>query len=105
YYLVVTARGGGFTRTYDVPVTVSAGGGGGGAPQSSPFTVNTNSDAPNDPGCTDTDCTLREAIDAANIWDGAASIQFGMPSAAIALNSALPPITNQVAVLGGTQTG
>jgi CSLREA domain-containing protein len=107
YYLVVTGKGGGFNRSYAVPVTVTASGGGGGAPQAGPtFTVNTNTDpsTPLDTGCTATECTLREAIEAANADPADNTIQFSLAgSTEIDLGSALPAIVGKVAILGSSQ--
>ena len=80
-----------------------SGGGGGGTPQTGPtFTVNTNSDGtPADAGCTTTECTLREAIVAANAQGGANAIVFDLPvSTQIALTSALPFVTGPVDIDG-----
>lgn len=75
----------------------------GSAPQPGPtFTVNTNSDGPPaDVGCTTTECTLREAISAANAASGANTIDFALPgSTQIAPTSGLPSITSPVDIDG-----
>lgn len=74
------------------------------------FTVNRNGDTPTDSGCTTTDCTLREAVEAANGHanvDGPDTIGFALPvgSPQIAVASALPPLTDPVVVDGTTQPG
>jgi parallel beta-helix repeat protein len=82
-------------------------GGGGGDPQPGPtFTVNTNSDGtPADAGCTTTECTLREAIEASNASDSVDNtIEFDLPGdTEIALTSALPAIVDTVTIDGLSQ--
>ena len=70
------------------------------------FTVNTNTDpsTPLDTGCTETECTLREAIEAANADPADNTIQFSLAgSTEIDLGSALPAIVGKVAILGSSQ--
>src|SRR4051794_26622568 len=62
-------------------------------------------------GCVDAtpdDCTLRGAINKANLDVSADVINFGIPSAGtktITLGSALPPISKPVTIDGYTQSG
>ncbi len=84
--------------------------GGGGTTQDGPtFTVNSSADT-DDGQCTDTDCTLREAIDAANNHEndgGPDKIQFVIPGfglQTIQPAGALPEITDPVVIDGTTQT-
>ncbi len=75
------------------------------------YTVNTSADGMRaDLGCTVTDCTLREAIDAANAHAGGApdTIAFAIPGSGphvIVAGSNLPDITDGVVVDGTTQPG
>ncbi len=76
------------------------------------FTVNSNAD-PGDGTCTEGDCTLREAIDAANAYGPAhggatSTIDFALPGGSTSIDvfgSPLPTITAPVAIDGYTQTG
>jgi len=64
------------------------------------FTVNSAAD-PGTGVCDVDECTLREAIDAANAQDGANTIDFSVP--AVTLSSTdLPEVTDQVTIDGGT---
>jgi parallel beta-helix repeat protein len=82
--------------------------GGGGTPQPGPtFTVNDNNDVQPfaDVGCTTDECTLREAIVAANTQPGANTIAFDITGdTQIAVSgSPLPAITGQLHIDGITQ--
>jgi CSLREA domain-containing protein len=71
------------------------------------FTVNTSDDH-NDGICDTADCTLREAINAANANAGADTIAFNIPGAGahtISPTSSLPTITDPVTIDGYTQPG
>src|SRR5688572_1125536 len=71
------------------------------------FTVNTASDA-GTMGCDVTECTLREAITAANAAAGADVIEFAIPGAGphtIATGALLPAITESLTIDGFTQPG
>jgi CSLREA domain-containing protein/uncharacterized repeat protein (TIGR01451 family) len=70
------------------------------------FIVN-SADDHNDTACTAGDCTLREAINAANANAGTDVINFAIGSGAqtINLTSALPLITGAVTINGATQPG
>ena len=70
------------------------------------FTVNSAADT-DDGICNAANCTLREAINAANASPGADTIRFsiGSGSRTIALASALPAITDPVTIDGTTQPG
>ena len=76
------------------------------AAPSNVFIVNTADDHAPD-GCTAGDCTLREAILAANANAGADTVNFAIGSGGqtIALNSALPLITGTVTLDATTQPG
>src|SRR5215210_2089027 len=70
-----------------------------------PFTVNSTADSGTG-GCDATECTLREAIAAANSAAGADTIEFSIPGAGphtITPSSALPDITSPVTIDGYTQ--
>ena len=70
------------------------------------FTVTSAADTTD--GVCDADCTLREAITAANGAAGTDTIAFSIPGptpVAIAVTSALPTITGQVVIDGSTQPG
>jgi CSLREA domain-containing protein len=103
YHLVVTAKGGGFTRSYDVDVTV--------VEPTASLVVNTAADdaAPEDltdGACEISHCTLREAITVANDASGANTIEFDLPLSGgtqIAPTSALPPISDTVLIDGDSQ--
>ncbi|MDQ3379964.1 MAG: right-handed parallel beta-helix repeat-containing protein [Actinomycetota bacterium] len=85
------------------PCLLVSGGGGGGAQPGPTFTVNTNTDVQPfaDAGCTTSECTLREAISAANAASGANTIDFALPgSTQIAPTSGLPSITSPVDIDG-----
>ena len=84
--------------------TISGGGGGGTQPGPT-FTVNTNTDGtPADAGCTTTECTLREAITAANAQVGDNTIEFDIAGdTQIALQDALPSVTSPVLIDGLSQ--
>jgi CSLREA domain-containing protein len=74
------------------------------APQT--FSVNTTDD--HDDGNCDADCTLREAMNAANANAGADTIGFNIPGAGahtISPTSPLPLITDPVTIDGYTQSG
>jgi CSLREA domain-containing protein len=88
---------------------VVAGGGGGGGGDGGPYVVNTTSNA-DDGTCDAADCSLREAINAANAHpngDGADQITFAIPGSGpqqIAVNgSPLPNITEAVSIDGDTE--
>lgn len=71
------------------------------------FTVNSTAD-PGDGTCDATECTLREAITAANATSAADTIKFdilGSGVQTISPGSALPPITHPVTIDGYTQPG
>ena len=75
----------------------------GSGPQPGPtFTVNTTEDAaPADAGCSTADCTLREAIEAANAQSGSNDIILNIPGAGvrtIAPATLLPTITDPVSI-------
>ncbi|NJN16320.1 MAG: CSLREA domain-containing protein, partial [Oscillochloris sp.] len=80
----------------------------GGDEQSGPiFTVNSTLD-PGDGTCTSGECTLREAIDAANTQPGPNTINFAIPGGGvqtIAPSSALPIISDPVVIDGYSQPG
>jgi CSLREA domain-containing protein len=72
--------------------------------QSGPdFVVNTAADT-DDGYCTEVDCTLREAINAANSYGGTATISFASAvfstPQTITLTSTLPTITNEIIING-----
>lgn len=71
------------------------------------LTVTTNADGA--VGSCDADCSLREAIVAANAEPGPNAVHFAIPSdgapVAIALTSALPAITSPLEIRGETQPG
>jgi CSLREA domain-containing protein len=77
-------------------------------PQSGPtYTVNT-SDDPGDGTCTQNNCTLREALNAANADDVASTIKFaidGTGTHTITLSSVLPTISSEIHIEGYTQPG
>jgi CSLREA domain-containing protein len=71
------------------------------------FTVNSSAD-PGDGTCDQSECTLREAIAAANASPGADTIAFDIPGGGVrtvVLDSNLPAITERVAIDGYTQPG
>ena len=84
--------------------------------QATTFTVNSTADL-GDGACDATECTLREAINAANANAGADTIAFNIPAATdagcdaatgvctIQPGSALPTITDPVVIDGYTQPG
>jgi CSLREA domain-containing protein len=77
-------------------------------PQLGPvFTVNTTGDAaPADAGCTTADCTLREAIEAANLDEGTNTIGFDIAGSApytITPATVLPPILETLTIDGETE--
>src|SRR6185436_5388079 len=76
------------------------------SPLMATFTVNTADDH-DDTTCTAGDCSLREAINAANASAGADTIAFSIGSGAktINLTSALPSITGTVTLDGTSQPG
>ena len=78
----------------------------GGGTQGGPtFTVNVSTDTltPADEGCTTVECTLREAIEAANGAAGLNTIVFDFSGVQIPLVTALPDITRPVVIDGSTQ--
>ena len=79
------------------------------AQQSGPtYTVNTTADHADASGCTDVDCSLREAINAANAHDGPATIDFSILPVGpqtIALTSPLPAVQNTTTIDGLSQPG
>ena len=79
-----------------------------GASHAAIFEVNTNTDpaVPVTVGCDATECTLREAITAANALAGADAVSFNIPGAGeqlIALTSLLPDINQALSIDGYTQ--
>jgi CSLREA domain-containing protein len=74
----------------------------------STFTVNTADDH-NDGACDSKDCTLREAINAANANPGADTIAFDIPGAGIhtiiPTIAEMPPVTDSTTIDGTTQPG
>src|SRR3989304_9470427 len=75
--------------------------------QAAPFPVNSTGD-PGDGVCDVTECTLREAIGAANAVPGADAIAFGIPGAGphtIQPSSSLPTGTDPLGIAGGPQPG
>ena len=98
YRLVVTAKGGGFTRSFDVNVTVTA--------SSAALVVNSENDV-TDGTCNGTHCSLREAINASNASPGRRTRSrstFRHPaSRASHLTSDLPTITDPVTIDATTQ--
>jgi len=79
------------------------------APTGQVFTVNTAADH-DDGTCDLNDCTLREAIKAANGLPGTDTIAFGIPCCALTINITspalpLPAITDDVIIDGTTQPG
>jgi Right handed beta helix region len=98
----------GNTSEFSACTTVSGGGGGGSQPGPT-FTVNTNTDpaTPVDAGCTTTECTLREAIGAANADGGATrnTIEFDIDgdTQIAVLQGALPALTDDVFIDGLSQ--
>src|SRR3712207_1774109 len=71
------------------------------------FAVNSTAD-PGDGVCNSTECTLREAITAANAGAGLDTISFNIPGSGvqtIAPATALPIITDPVVIDGYTQPG
>lgn len=70
--------------------------------QSNPFTVNTLSDGPVR-ACTVANCTLRDAVNAANALGNPATINLGVPGT-IALSGAAMSLTNNVTIVGPTKT-
>ena len=104
--VTVTAAGTGDTSEFSPCMTVDAGGGGD-TPQPGPtFTVNTADDHSDAGGCTTNDCSLREAIIAANTianTDGPDQIVFGISGSAphtISVTSPLPAVTQAVTIEG-----
>ncbi len=74
---------------------------------STALTVNTTSDHAPD-GCSTDDCTLREAIAAANAQEGPDTIEFNIPGSGVQTitpTSPLPAITDEVTIDGYTQPG
>jgi CSLREA domain-containing protein len=69
------------------------------------FTVNVGGDplSPSDAGCTVVECTLREAIVAANDAPGLNTIIFDFPGVQIGLNAALPAVTNPAVIDASSQ--
>jgi CSLREA domain-containing protein len=102
----------GNTSEFSACVTVTgtgAGGGGGGgdtAQSGSTLTVNTAGDH-DDTVCGTSDCTLREAIDAANAAAKPVAIHFAIPSGPTVIQptTALPEIGGGVTIDGTTQAG
>jgi CSLREA domain-containing protein len=78
-------------------------------PASSGATFTVNSTADTDDGSCDSspDCTLREALNAANALPGTDTIAFNLPGPSLMISptSALPPITDDVIIDGNTQPG
>ena len=75
--------------------------------QAATFTVNSTAD-PGDGVCDASECTLREAISAANAGSGTDTIAFNIPGDGphtIRPTSALPTITDPVIIDGYTQPG
>jgi CSLREA domain-containing protein len=72
------------------------------------FTVNTTNDV-DDTTCNLSHCSLREAINAANLAAGTDTIEFNIPGGAgiqiISLSSALPAVSDPVVIDGTTQSG
>lgn len=106
YVVVVTSRDNSIpqvTRSVVLPVSVTAAGTG-----EPTFTVNSSADT-NDDACTTApgDCTLREAINAANSTPGTQTIDFNIGSGGLQTitlgSTALPAITAPVVIDGTTQ--
>ncbi|NJN15410.1 MAG: CSLREA domain-containing protein, partial [Oscillochloris sp.] len=77
------------------------------AVQAATFTVNSSAD-PGDGTCDGTECTLREAITAANATAGADTITFAIPGAGpheIVLAGGLPAVSETLTIDGLTQAG
>lgn len=105
--MTATAAGTGDTSEFSPCVTVDGGGGGDTAQTGPTFTVNTAADHSDAGGCTTNDCSLREAIAAANALtnsDGPDQIVFGIPTGGtphtISATSALPAVTDRVTIDG-----
>jgi Right handed beta helix region len=92
-------------NTSEFSECVQITGGGGGTQPGPTFTVNTNSDGtPADAGCTTPECTLREAMTAANAQAGSNTIEFDIGGdTQIALQDALPSVTSPVLIDGLSQ--
>src|SRR5204862_3694493 len=79
------------------------------APIGTTFTVNTTADG-DDGTCDGTNCTLREAINAANTVPGTDTIAFALPGPSLTIQITfpalpLPAITDDVLIDGTTQPG
>jgi CSLREA domain-containing protein len=106
YWLVITAKSGSFTRSVEVPLTVTA------APSAS-FDVNTTADDATDADMTDgvceaAHCTLREAIRIANASSSLDTITFSIGGGGhqtIMPATELPDLTQPVTIDGTTQEG
>jgi CSLREA domain-containing protein len=105
--VTATAAGTGDTSEFS-PCTIVDAGGGGGTPQTGPtFTVNTADDHSDAGGCTTDDCSLREAIAAANAHpngSGPDQIVFGITTGGtphtISATSPLPAVVDRVTIDG-----
>ncbi len=83
-------------------------GGGSNPPQTGPtYTVNTADDHFDATGCTQADCSLREALNAANGTEAPATINFAILTGprTISLNSPLPKAAVPITIDGTTQPG
>ena len=84
---------------------VTASGGGGNAQPGPLFTVNSE-DNHDDGVCSDTDCTLSEAINAANAQTGLNTIHFDVQgSGQLTIDGQFPDVTDPVVIDGTTQPG
>ena len=86
----------------------TSGGGGGNPEQTGPtYTVNTAQDITDATGCTIADCSLHEAITAANAGGVPATIDFAILSGSqtIDMNQQLPTVTVPITIDGTTQPG
>ena len=102
YTVTVEATVGAISHHVDIDVNVTTNDS---AQDPASMTVNTTDDHEDDSGCTVNDCTLREAIAAANgsSGDSTRTIEFGLGDATptIQLHGALPSINVPVSIDGG----
>ena len=107
-FITATATDTASGNTSEFSSCVDLGGGGGGTQPGPVYTVNDNSDLEpfDDVGCTTTECTLREAIQAANTDPADNTIAFNIVGdTQIALDNPLPSVTDTVVIDGTTQEG